>query len=265
MRNIPDIELANSVLISLGNGSTGSGFILRTEDYFYLVTAKHVLLNEENKIITNEIIVTSQGISIETGSASRISVDLTKAELLWNATDDVILTKIGRAYKDERGLINRYFKHIRRLEIGNSHRAATLLSKTLGIDEVLISNDVYLFGYPTSLGIQLNKHYDVSKPLLRKGIVAGINKKSNTIILDCPAYPGNSGGPVLQVTQLDGIKTFNIIGVVSKYIPYEQKWMNPRDKLVNTEYLNSGYSIITAMNPIYALINPLEYRTIRVK
>jgi hypothetical protein len=44
-RAIPDDNLAYPVLITLGNGSSGSGFFLNTSDAVYLVTAKHVLFN----------------------------------------------------------------------------------------------------------------------------------------------------------------------------------------------------------------------------
>jgi hypothetical protein len=63
--------------------------------------------------------------------------------------------------------------------------------------DVLISNDVYIFGYPSSVGH--SGQLDHTRPLLRKGIVAGKNEAKNTIILDCPVHQGNSGGLALQI------------------------------------------------------------------
>src|ERR1035437_6546772 len=47
-RAIPDDNLAYPVLISVGNGSSGSGFFLNTNNAVYLVTSKHVLFNQSN-------------------------------------------------------------------------------------------------------------------------------------------------------------------------------------------------------------------------
>ena len=86
-------------------------------------------------------------------------------------------------------------------------------------DEVLTGNDVFVFGYPTSLGLKSDPtrppQFDPSLPLLRKGIVAGKNPRLHTLILDSPIYFGNSGGPALEVEQ-DGLqRRFRVIGVVS--------------------------------------------------
>lgn len=69
-------------------------------------------------------------------------------------------------------------------------------------EEVLTANTIYVFGYPTSLGIKEFPQIDPLRPLLRFGIIAGTNPARKTIILDCPSYTGNSGGPVLEVDQL---------------------------------------------------------------
>src|SRR5436190_19064223 len=66
-------------------------------------------------------------------------------------------------------------------------------------DEVLTGNDVFVFGYPTSLGLKSDPtrppQFDPSLPPLRKGIVAGKNPRLHTLILDSPIYFGNSGVP----------------------------------------------------------------------
>src|SRR5438552_267375 len=64
---------------------------------------------------------------------------------------------------------------------------------------VLTANDVFVFGYPSSIGLKNIPQIDYDRPLLIKGIVAGKNAKANTIVLQGFVYPGNSGGPVLQV------------------------------------------------------------------
>jgi hypothetical protein len=65
--------------------------------------------------------------------------------------------------------------------------------------QVNVGDDVYVFGYPTSIGLQQSPKFDYSMPLLRKGIVSGVFQKAQTIILDSSVYFGNSGGPVMEV------------------------------------------------------------------
>ncbi len=128
------------------------------------------------------------------------------------------------------------------------------LNGTKLLEDVLISNDVFLCGYPTSLGIKESHQFDYEKPLLRKGIVANIYKNYGTIIIDCPVYYGNSGGPVIEVEQ-EGINFhYKIIGVVSQFIPFVEQWVNTKNKLVNTEVSNSGYSVIVSMDKVFELL-----------
>ena len=67
------------------------------------------------------------------------------------------------------------------------------------LDEVIVGNDVIMYGYPTSLGLEKIAQIDPLRPLLRKGIVAGKNIQRSSLVLDCPAYFGNSGGPVFEI------------------------------------------------------------------
>ena len=65
--------------------------------------------------------------------------------------------------------------------------------------DVKISNDVYIFGYPESLGLEQLPQLARDKPLLRSGIVAGTNHEENMIHYPrLPVFPGNSGGPVVE-------------------------------------------------------------------
>src|SRR5436190_14803311 len=118
-------------------------------------------------------------------------------------------------------------------------------------DEVLTGNDVFVFGYPTSLGLKSDPtrplQFDPSLPLLRKGIVAGKNPRLHTLILDSPIYFGNSGGPALEVEQ-DGLqRRFRVIGVVSEFIPLEEA-----GRTIHT-LANSGYSVAVGMDAVLEL------------
>jgi hypothetical protein len=112
-------------------------------------------------------------------------------------------------------------------------------------DHVLVGNEAVIFGYPTSLHLENMPELDVRRPLLRKGIVAGINPQTHSIILDSPVYFGNSGGLVMEIdTENVFQKFYHVIGVVSKYVPYAEA--------THTFFIatNSGYSIAVPMDRV---------------
>ena len=109
--------------------------------------------------------------------------------------------------------------------------------------DVLVGNEVYIFGYPTSLSI--SPEIDIKKPLLRRGVVAGKNETFKTIILDCPAFYGNSGGLVLEIEDTSITRTeYRAIGIIIRFIPFFKGW---------TE--NSGYSIAEPMDGLIELLS----------
>ncbi len=254
MRNIPDSHLALSVLISLGS-SSGSGFLYRTEELIYLVTAKHVLFNDESNLRSKEVEIVCQTSDPDDESVYRFRIDLEKASPKYHKLTDVSIVKIGEIKgKGEKGVQFTNSPGVENLENGKSNPVTASIRIIKMLNEVIISNDVYVSGYPTSLGIETSKQFNYNKPLLRKGIVANVHSLAQTIILDCPVYGGNSGGPVIQVVQEDGLKEFYLIGVVSQFIPHVQKWKNDRDRITHLEYLNSGYSVATSFDSVLELI-----------
>jgi hypothetical protein len=120
--------------------------------------------------------------------------------------------------------------------------------------EILVANQIFLFGYPTSIGIKKNPEIDYLRPLLRTGIIAGINDQKKTIILDCPVNYGNSGGPVLEVEEDGFARKFRVIGVVSKFVPAVEVWENKTHRYHYGTITNSGYSIVIPMDFVMELI-----------
>jgi hypothetical protein len=95
--------------------------------------------------------------------------------------------------------------------------------------------------------------------LLRKGIIAGKNPSRRTIILDCPSYYGNSGGPVVQAERLGLGKTeFKIIGIVSQFVPFKETWVNVTHKMSHWEISNSGYTVVMPIDLVLDLIREHE-------
>jgi hypothetical protein len=112
-------------------------------------------------------------------------------------------------------------------------------------DDVLISNEIFSFGYPSSLSQY--PPLNIRMPLLRKGIIAGKNETNKIIIIDCPSYYGNSGGLVIEREETTLFeKKFMAIGVVSALVPFI--------KGNHEDFENSGYSIAVPMDPVLELI-----------
>ncbi len=121
--------------------------------------------------------------------------------------------------------------------------------------DVLIGNDVIVFGYPNSVGIPQQSDIDREKPLVRRGIIAGKNEKEKRIILDCPIYQGNSGGPAVQVIESWGEKRFEIIGVVVAVIPLKEDTQNVQFGYTNSNYSNTGLSVALPMDFVFELLD----------
>jgi hypothetical protein len=124
------------------------------------------------------------------------------------------------------------------------------VSLTKRYDEVLVGNDVVVYGYPRSL--LFNKQptqlqLDPLRPLLRRGLIAGLNENNHTIILDCAVYRGNSGGPAVEIEAEGPMQKLRVIGIVVEYVPLTE---GSEDLSIQ---FNSGYSIVEPMDPVMEL------------
>jgi len=109
--------------------------------------------------------------------------------------------------------------------------------------DVIVGNPVFVFGYPTSI-TGINPWLNIKLPLLRKGIIAGKNEDLRAIILDCPAFYGNSGGLVIEVERTTLTETqYKAIGLITNFVPYKIDW-----------FQNSGYSVVVPMDFVLELI-----------
>lgn len=267
-RNVlPEDNLYYSVLLSLDEGkSYGSGFRTKYENHNYLVTARHVLFDENLELRAKNLIMTCQN-SNNTDDPVILGIDLEQAYCKYDKSNDVAIIRLGKfvkLYKKEVPLKGDKSEHKRptaliaenyvtEISLPENSRLISLDKEaTRGIDEIRIGNDVFLMGYPTSLGMKRNEDFDSSRPLLRKGIIAGVHKNKNTFIIDCPTYFGNSGGSVVEYGE-DGF--YRIIGIVSKYIPFVTKWHSNREQITNIELTNSGYTVCVPIETAFNLID----------
>jgi hypothetical protein len=259
MRDIPDDNLAYPILIELESGSSGSGFFVRLEDRLYFVSAKHVLYNEKGNLRAKKAKLTCQSKDINDDSTYEYTVDFTilskSGNIYPHETKDVVAFLMSTVRKEESGSYkSSTISGIDRIHVGKSPLVAVTVDSIKLIDQVFISNDVFLYGYPSSIGLKSLPQFDYLKPLLRKGIVANVNKQSGNIILDCPVYYGNSGGPVIETHQDGNIVYHKVIGVVSQFIPFVEEWKNTKSGHTQVELSNSGYSVAVAMDYVYEII-----------
>jgi hypothetical protein len=259
MRNIPEDNLKYPVLITFNNGFTGSGFILKHGANRYFITASHVLFDKDvlkgDKV--NLFFPTSVA---DDGTGDVYEVDLkklyAKGYIYKHTSADVaaILIDIFKPQQDNNTFISLPIDHVKPIYESTNERVSVEPEGVSFLKDVLISNDVYLFGYPTSLGLEEPHQFDYSKPLLRKGIVAGVYKAQGTIILDCPVYSGNSGGPVIQIVKRGNEISGKIIGVVSTFIPHKDNWADESNGKTHSYHFNSGYSVAVAMDNVFEML-----------
>jgi S1-C subfamily serine protease len=256
MRNIPTDNLSYGLLISISGGGSGSGYFVNTSNKTFLVTAKHVLFNEAGNLRgdTAEIIAYTKDIEHDETIEFVISLKnlMTDKAILQNGKDDVAVICWGD--KDTQQLVT-LRKHIQLKGNPKNGPIGAAIENLKSLDAVLISNDVYIIGYPSSVGLKNIPQLDYKTPLVRKGIVAGKNKKLNTIILDCEVYPGNSGGPVIEVERDNLNYKYKLIGTISQYIPFALSVKDGTHKDTGYALNNSGYSVIVPCDPVIEIIN----------
>jgi hypothetical protein len=260
-RAIPDDNLAYPVLITLRNGSTGSGFYLNNGKAIYLVTAKHVLFNEANhQLIDLGLDLLSYSKDPTESAHNLITLDLSVLQgagnIIQHPLEDAVVVKVFTTTIPAGAPTGSFsLSPVPGVTVKGMSKAGLLgvgLATIKTFEQVLIGNDVMVFGYPTSLRLQQLPKLDIHRPLLRKGIVAGMNPDQHSIIIDCPSYFGNSGGPVVEFDR-DGFQThLNVIGVISQYVPFVD---TGGSKTFSMQVVsNSGYSIITPMNFVLELV-----------
>jgi hypothetical protein len=261
-RAIPDDNLAYPVLISLADNSSGSGFFLNSASAVYLVTAKHVLFKERPKQEINP--QNPDPLELRSGKATLVcyskdpsdptknvfTLDLSALEtagnIKRNPTQDVVVVKMMAL----QGTMSKPFPGVTILNLAKAGILGVAPENVKTFNQTLTGNDVLIFGYPGSIGLQNLPQIDYQRPLLRKGIVAGTNPAQQSLILDCPAYHGNSGGPVVEIDREVLMTKFTIIGVVIQLIPFNQTEGSDTIALLG----NSGYSVAAPMDFVLELL-----------
>jgi Trypsin-like peptidase domain len=278
-RAVPDDNLLYPVLITVGSQtgaqSFGSGFYLNKDNFVCLVTAKHVLVPPP---------VNGQPFVPVTLNCMSYSNNLVPADRLYLATTyanldahgllklspdrDVAVVKLARIPTEPTGqpttgptgqvvpppardaatppppLPMSLNDGITATSSKPGNIRSASMDTIKRYADVLVGNDAIMYGYPLSLAVG---QLDPLQPLLRRGLIAGVNQQNRTVIVDCPSYRGNSGGPVVELEQDNLMIKLRIIGVVSQFVPLREASED------FTLQFNSGYSIIQPMDAIIDL------------
>ncbi|MGA2001404.1 MAG: trypsin-like peptidase domain-containing protein [Terriglobales bacterium] len=269
-RDVPYDNLEYPVLITLTNCEPninvtvkGSGFFMNTDSSTLLVTARHLLFNwsaPNHPLLCKTAELVSYSPDPKEQEKNRVILDLVTMSasnaVKAHATQDVAVVHIGdvvaaaaggrRSISPTAGV-----RVITNAPSGIVGASVDLVKK---LDKVLISNAVYVFGFPTSIGIQSIPQIEYDRPLIRKGVVAGINEANKTIILDCLIFQGNSGGPVIQAEREAFATKFYVVGVVSQFVPVTETWINSTLSYSNTQVYNSGYSVAVPMDAVLEIL-----------
>jgi len=232
---------------------TGSGVFLQVSNSVYLITAKHVLFAEPEgtnapALLSSTAIAKTYSRAGTTNVSERkfainLAELLSAGEIRFSTNRDVALVRVEQCASNDVRLVRTVSGFMPLSpEVGLIPFGPEF---TCRMAEVDVGAEVYMFGYPISLTGPISAIFDPSEPLLRKGVVAGLNLGRKTIIIDCPAYFGNSGGPVLQVDHPQfGETRFRIIGLVSSFVPFQEEWENKTMRYSHVLKSNSGYTVV---------------------
>ena len=264
-RVIPENHLAFPVLFTTVS-NFGSGFFLSTDDAFYFVTARHVIFDvNRGSLVAQSAQLLSHALDAKIDRDNFFVLDM--AEMLAhgliksNPKKDAVVVKLGaftellsESFPPEHSRWFNYSPGVSAVRTAPGGVLGVAKSDLVKYDDVLIGNDLFVWGYPNSIGLAQIPQIDSSRPLLRKGIVAGKNAALKKIIADVTTFPGNSGGPAVQVIDVGfGGKKFQIIGIISEFVPFDNARFNlPLGEKVTI--LNSGYSVITPIDAVLELV-----------
>lgn len=248
--------MENVVLIQSKDKSlSGSGFLYNTGNNLYLMTAKHVLLTQDNNLLLGDFLFQSYPHNAQKENSIEYSINLKEAfaqkKARFGAEFDIIAVQIGTITNN----MVSYFNFVTKEPTLDKINEFSLNECVLNIDSINIGDEVFMIGYPKSLEHTNYNIFDFNRPISRKGSIAGKDYAHNTILVDCPAYGGNSGGPIL----IKKGKNLKMIGLVSSYVPYYDYWINPVTKITNTETVNSGLTVVI---PFYWIIKDLYNKTL---
>lgn len=253
--NLIERAVQLTVLIQIDKTSSASGIIvIDSSNNLLLITAKHTFYDPNtNFTILNGKIAT---ISLYTkdfrkDDATYIFLNIpyiaNNKLLICDSIHDICIVKLAKAelsgaIKYNEGI----FREGKNASYVHDHFENIIMSKK----DIFLGEDVFITGYPTSIGLQQIPQFDYYRPLLKRGAIASVSEDLDNIIIDCPVFHGNSGGPVFLERKGFNSYSLKLIGIVSQFIPLLNSTLSGKDKTLE----NSSYGVIVPIEYAQKLI-----------
>jgi len=258
---LPEDNLAYPVQIVVPGGG-GTGFFVRRDREVFLVTAMHVLFDlRSGQLKSSE--ATLRALSKDPRETAVTVIRVNTAQLQdskqirTDALRDVAVARIATLARD--GLNTTPGVVV--VEQSKGAMVVAPFEYLSRYEDVNISSQIFMFGYP-SIGLSDAPQIDRSRPLVRGGIVAGVNAALKTIIIDAPVNNSNSGGPVVQLSPTNKLR---IIGIATQFVPVPEDVLpltprgSPDSALppfpTAVALGNSGYGVVASADSIIDLIS----------
>jgi hypothetical protein len=257
---LPEDNLAYPVRV-LVEGGGGSGFFVRRDRGLFFVTARHALVDPmTGQLWSREATLRALSKDVKEAAVTVLHVNVAQLQdtqqLRTDAVRDVAVIHLGSLSADgvntTPGVV-----------ITDRSKAGIIVARfdyLTRYSEVDISSQIFMLGYP-SIGVTGAAQIDRARPLVRGGIVAGLNAALKTIIIDAPVNHGNSGGPVVQLSRTNRLR---IIGIATQFVPVPEDVLpmapaNAPDSLTSSSRTllalgNSGYGVVASADAIIDLI-----------
>jgi len=278
------VEIGSQVLNDKGEilyNSMGSGFFFERK-YAYVVTAKHVIFDDYDNFNSTKIVISfHRYLESSEERWTFMTLDLKvfqKANRIYTTKSDIVAIKIS----DSVDRLDHNMSKSKMTDLftlysdpAKGHSGFSDISPVVYVfarpdictpfKDVDLTADVILFGFPSELKeyyrvIEKSEPvFDTRRPLFKKGIVAGKNENTKSIIISGDVYHGNSGGPVFEITYHTGspFREFRLIGLLTQYIPYfSEVYLESKKKGLNVGV--SGYSVAESIDGLIDLLETVE-------
>ncbi|MBI5201367.1 MAG: hypothetical protein HY925_07260 [Elusimicrobia bacterium] len=249
----------------------GSGVLVGTQKWIYLVTAKHVIISDSG--LLSQIRARFRPISNVSSLAENLYLDLAVSSATGNlllSERDVVAIRLGRMGQTD-------WEFVKGVKIGtelpkrlpsliNQETIAVEKRACITFEEVTETQEAIYFGFPASLNAYpelKRRKYDLNFPLYRRSMVAGKDRQSQILLLDGMVQPGNSGGPVYVLQQAKDIvvspdrgpqdKEARLAGIIVESVPYLST-INSGGQVAGINIDNAGYAVVEPIDAVLSLL-----------
>jgi Trypsin-like peptidase domain len=133
-----------------------------------------------------------------------------------------------------------------------------------GLEEAKVTGgeSIFVLGFPMGITGTQRKY-----AIVRGGVVARVDRdiveETGGFLIDCPVFPGNSGGPVVLKPEafiLEGTPArdrTHVIGIVSSYLPYIETAVSEQTGRPRVSFEeNSGLASVVPLEVVAELVEP---------